>query len=114
MKTIKILSLALTSATLFLSCKMKTAYPMELEVITLTESATTKVDELIKDEGEDNLALRVAVRPGGCSGFSYEMYFDWSNSISKLDTKKILEGIPNRLKYLDKQNFNTYPLQCNY
>ena len=37
-----------------------------------------------------------------------------SNSISKLDTKKILEGIPNRLKYLDKQNFNTYPLQCNY
>ena len=45
-------------------------------MITLTESATTKVDELIKDEGEDNLALRVAVRPGGCSGFSYEMYFD--------------------------------------
>ena len=30
---------------------------MELEVITLTESATTKVDELIKDEGEENLAL---------------------------------------------------------
>ena len=49
---------------------------MELQVITLTESATTKVDELIKDEGEENLALRVAVRPGGCSGFSYEMYFD--------------------------------------
>ena len=45
-------------------------------MITLTESATTKVDELIKDEGEENLALRVAVRPGGCSGFSYEMYFD--------------------------------------
>ena len=49
---------------------------MELEVITLTESATTKVDELIKVEGDDNLALRIAVRPGGCSGFSYEMYFD--------------------------------------
>ena len=45
-------------------------------MITLTESATTKVDELIKEEGEDDLALRVAVRPGGCSGFSYEMYFD--------------------------------------
>jgi iron-sulfur cluster assembly accessory protein len=27
-------------------------------------------------EGEPELALRVAVRPGGCSGFSYEMYFD--------------------------------------
>tara|TARA_B110000037_G_C16970057_1_gene444656 strand:- start:181 stop:405 length:225 start_codon:yes stop_codon:yes gene_type:complete len=36
------------------------------------------------------------------------------NSISNLDTKKILEGIPNRLKYFDKQNFDTYPLKCNY
>ena len=45
-------------------------------MITLTDAATTKVDELIKDEAEGNLALRVAVRPGGCSGFSYEMFFD--------------------------------------
>ena len=26
--------------------------------------------------GNDDLALRVAVRPGGCSGYSYEMFFD--------------------------------------
>lgn len=45
-------------------------------MITLTDTAATKVDELIKQEGEDGLALRVAVRPGGCSGFSYEMFFD--------------------------------------
>ncbi len=45
-------------------------------MIALTESATSKVDELVTEEGEDGLALRVAVRPGGCSGFSYEMYFD--------------------------------------
>tara|TARA_B100001559_G_C16133356_1_gene454027 strand:- start:225 stop:545 length:321 start_codon:yes stop_codon:yes gene_type:complete len=45
-------------------------------MITLTDAATTKVDELIKNEAEDALALRVAVRPGGCSGFSYEMFFD--------------------------------------
>jgi iron-sulfur cluster assembly protein/iron-sulfur cluster insertion protein len=45
-------------------------------VITLTDAAASKVDELIKAEGEDGLALRVAVRPGGCSGFSYEMFFD--------------------------------------
>jgi iron-sulfur cluster assembly protein/iron-sulfur cluster insertion protein len=45
-------------------------------VITLTETATSKVKELIAQEGEDGLMLRVAVRPGGCSGFSYEMYFD--------------------------------------
>jgi iron-sulfur cluster assembly protein/iron-sulfur cluster insertion protein len=45
-------------------------------VITLTDSAAVKVKELIEAEDEEALALRVAVRPGGCSGFSYEMFFD--------------------------------------
>ena len=45
-------------------------------MITVTESAATKVKSLIEAEGDDALALRVAVRPGGCSGFSYEMFFD--------------------------------------
>lgn len=45
-------------------------------VITLTDNASTKVRELIEAEGDEALALRVAVKPGGCSGYSYEMYFD--------------------------------------
>ncbi|MFN8021420.1 MAG: iron-sulfur cluster insertion protein ErpA [Acidimicrobiales bacterium] len=45
-------------------------------VITLTDTAATKVKELLDAEGAAELALRVAVRPGGCSGFSYEMFFD--------------------------------------
>ena len=45
-------------------------------MITLTENAASKVAELVESENEEGLALRVAVRPGGCSGFSYEMYFD--------------------------------------
>ncbi|NOX30742.1 MAG: iron-sulfur cluster insertion protein ErpA [Actinobacteria bacterium] len=45
-------------------------------MITLTEVATGKVDELVKAEGDEALALRVAVRPGGCSGYTYEMFFD--------------------------------------
>ncbi len=45
-------------------------------MITLTDTATKKVKELIDAEGADGLALRVEVRPGGCSGFAYEMYFD--------------------------------------
>ncbi len=45
-------------------------------MITVTDAAATKVDQLIKAEGDEFLALRVAVRPGGCSGFSYEMFFD--------------------------------------
>jgi iron-sulfur cluster assembly protein/iron-sulfur cluster insertion protein len=47
-----------------------------VEAITLTEMAAAKVAELIAQEGNPDLALRVAVRPGGCSGFSYEMFFD--------------------------------------
>ena len=45
-------------------------------MITLTDTAATKVKDLIEAEGDPALALRVAVRPGGCSGFSYEMFFD--------------------------------------
>ena len=45
-------------------------------MITLTDKAAVKVKELLAAEGADDLALRVAVRPGGCSGFSYEMFFD--------------------------------------
>jgi iron-sulfur cluster assembly accessory protein len=45
-------------------------------VITLTDTAALKVKELLEAEGATDLALRVAVRPGGCSGFSYEMFFD--------------------------------------
>jgi iron-sulfur cluster assembly accessory protein len=44
--------------------------------ITLTDIASAKVSELLAQEGNADLALRVAVRPGGCSGFSYEMFFD--------------------------------------
>ncbi|HUV57967.1 MAG TPA: iron-sulfur cluster insertion protein ErpA [Acidimicrobiales bacterium] len=45
--------------------------------ITLTENAISKVAELIAAEGaEETLALRVAVKSGGCSGFNYDMFFD--------------------------------------
>ena len=45
-------------------------------MITLTDNAAVKVKELLAGEDAEDLALRVAVRPGGCSGFSYEMFFD--------------------------------------
>jgi len=45
-------------------------------VIALTDTAADKVRTLIEAEGVQELALRVAVRPGGCSGYSYEMFFD--------------------------------------
>ena len=45
-------------------------------MITLTDNATVKVKELIEQEGQAGLMLRVQVRPGGCAGYSYEMFFD--------------------------------------
>lgn len=45
-------------------------------MIALTDAASVKVKVLLAEEAEDSLALRVAVRPGGCSGYSYEMFFD--------------------------------------
>ena len=44
--------------------------------VLLTENAATKVKALISSEGRDDLALRVAVQPGGCSGLRYQLFFD--------------------------------------
>ena len=60
-------------------------------MITLTPAAASKVEELLSQEGEDDLALRVAVRPGGCSGFSYEMYFD--TEVDENDRSANFEGV---------------------
>ena len=54
-------------------------------MIALTESATSKVATLIAAEDEEALALRVAVKPGGCSGFSYEMFFDTDREASDVE-----------------------------
>ena len=45
-------------------------------MITLTENAAGKVKELLAEEGRNDIALRVAVQPGGCSGLRYAMYLD--------------------------------------
>lgn len=44
--------------------------------VSLSDAAAAKVATLLEQEGNAELALRVAVRPGGCSGYSYEMFFD--------------------------------------
>src|ERR1700760_2084449 len=44
--------------------------------ILLTEGAASKVSNLLAQEGRDDLKLRIAVQPGGCSGLRYQLYFD--------------------------------------
>ncbi len=46
------------------------------QAVVLTEGAATKVKNLLEQEGRDDLALRVAVQPGGCSGLRYQLFFD--------------------------------------
>jgi iron-sulfur cluster assembly accessory protein len=44
--------------------------------VILTEVAAAKVSSLLAQEGRDDLRLRIAVQPGGCSGLRYQLYFD--------------------------------------
>lgn len=69
------------------------------QMVQLTPTAVEKVAELIHAEDESSLALRMAVRPGGCSGFSYEMYFD-----SQIDDSDIIEEFGDVKVVVDPQS----------
>lgn len=49
---------------------------MPTHEVLLTEGAAEKVHSLLMQEGREDLRLRVAVQPGGCSGLVYQLYFD--------------------------------------
>jgi iron-sulfur cluster assembly accessory protein len=57
----------------------------------LTESAAGKVKELLEEEGRADIALRVAVQPGGCSGLRYAMYLD--DQVSEKDQTEEQFGV---------------------
>lgn len=44
--------------------------------VKLSDVAAVKVKSLLEQEGRDDLALRIAVQPGGCSGLRYQLFFD--------------------------------------
>ena len=52
-------------------------YPADdLPADALTGGAAAKVSSLLAQEGREDLRLRIAVQPGGCSGLRYQLYFD--------------------------------------
>jgi iron-sulfur cluster assembly protein/iron-sulfur cluster insertion protein len=61
-------------------------------MLTVTKAAADKVLALRDAEGASDLALRVAVRPGGCSGFSYELFFDGATTAD--DAQFEQHGLP--------------------
>jgi len=44
--------------------------------VTLSDTAAEKAKALLAQEGRDDLRLRIAVQPGGCSGLRYQLFFD--------------------------------------
>lgn len=70
---------------------METAEIQTEEPLVFTDSAAIKVRELIKEEGNDALMLRVFISGGGCSGFQYGFTFD--ESITEGDTIVEKEGV---------------------
>lgn len=65
--------------------------PRSASKVTMTSAAASKVAELISREEEEGLFLRLGVRPGGCSGFSYEMFFD--SKVEDSDVVEEFEGV---------------------
>ncbi len=61
------------------------------ESIIFTDNAVSKVSELIAEEGNDNLKLRVYVTGGGCSGFQYGFTFD--EEVNDDDTSIVKNGV---------------------
>lgn len=64
---------------------------MSEEAIVFTESAAAKVSELIAEEADETLKLRVYVTGGGCSGFQYGFTFD--NIMNEDDTAIEKNGV---------------------
>jgi len=62
--------------------------------IILTDAAAAKVSSLLEQEGRDDLRLRIAVQPGGCSGLRYQLYFDErdieGDAVSKFGTVQVV------------------------
>jgi iron-sulfur cluster insertion protein len=59
--------------------------------LVFTDSAANKVKELIEEEGNAELKLRVFVTGGGCSGFQYGFTFD--EEVAEDDTTMVKNGV---------------------
>jgi iron-sulfur cluster insertion protein len=73
------------------------------QALEFTDAAAIKVRELIDEEGDDTLMLRVFISGGGCSGFQYGFTFDQNEGEG--DTVVVNQGVkllvdPMSVQYL--------------
>ena len=59
-----------------MSVQQESATSTETHGAILTPAAAAKAKSLLEQEGRDDLALRIAVQPGGCAGLRYNLFFD--------------------------------------
>jgi len=59
--------------------------------VSLSDAAAAKVRSLLDQEGRDDLRLRLAVQPGGCSGLIYQLYFD--ERLLDGDSRRNFDGV---------------------
>ena len=82
---------------------MSTAESFSESPVVFTSSAAAKVADLIKEEGNPELMLRLYIQGGGCSGFQYGFTFD--ETVNEGDTSVVTDGVtllidPMSLQYL--------------
>ena len=71
--------------------QVQTETEIRTDGINLSSTAAAKVKSLLEQEGRDDLRLRVAVQPGGCSGLIYQLYFD--ERLLDGDTTRDFDGV---------------------
>ena len=59
--------------------QVDTAHEIRTDSINVSPTASSKVKSLLEQEGRNDLQLRIAVQPGGCSGLRYQLFFDERN-----------------------------------
>jgi len=105
---VSIIGRPVLSLTLVRKVRVLAEKPMNVEAdleapLVFTASAASKVAELIRDEGNPGLMLRVYIQGGGCSGFQYGFTFD--EDVQDGDTEVVTDGVkllvdPMSLQYL--------------
>ena len=85
-----------------------TAETTNTQGVSLTDFATTKVRTLLSQEGRDDLALRIAVQPGGCSGMRYQLFFDdrsLEGVVDKMSVPYLMGATIDFVDTIEKQGF---------
>ena len=76
--------------------------PVTEQLVTLTDAAAAKVVELSAREGKSDAALRLFVKSGGCSGYSYGLAFD--EKVNEGDTVEDHAGVPVIIDQFSQQH----------